>query len=173
MSTIDDGYEEWLAACWEAAKACFAPPEVTRTKEEIEAWLAVRKEAAKVIDPATAKVCRVYGHVFDPYGIAWNDPHPHDWFGGNYFARAPGSNVWVSFSDLPKSVLAELWNRIIKPNAPAVCVSASAALPAFAPFDDGLPNVNLVVAEIMARDTGEPGYAAAVAHGIMKAQSVQ
>ena len=33
-------------------------------------------------------------------------------------------------------------------------------------FDDDLPNVNRLVAKIIARNDGEPGYAAAVAGGI-------
>ena len=63
--------------------------------------------------------------------------------------------MWVSFHDLPKSVVDELWRRLERndPNGPS-------------PFDDDLPNVNRLVAEIMARDDGEPGYAAAVARGI-------
>ena len=59
------------------------------------------------------------------------------------FARAPLSDVWVSFHDLPKSVVDELWRRIERndPDGPS-------------PFDDDdLPNVNWLVAEIMARDT--------------------
>ena len=64
-----------------------------------------------MIDPATAEICRVYGNTCDPYDIAWNDPDQEDWPGGNYFARAPGSDVWVSFSDFSKSASAELWDR--------------------------------------------------------------
>ena len=36
---------------------------MTTPNEEIEAWLAIRKEAAKAIDPATAKVIWEHGQV--------------------------------------------------------------------------------------------------------------
>ena len=129
--------------------------------EKTKAWLAVRKEAAKTINPATAKVICVYGQVIDPYGIFAPFPEECDCIGKNYFARAPGSDTCVSFGDLPQWVVEELWKRIERndPDGPSLT-------------DPDLPNVDRLVVEIMARDDGEPGYAAAVARGIMKAQSV-
>jgi len=130
---------------------------MTIPNEDIEAWLAIRKEAAKAINPATARVTWNWGYVIDPYGILSDISDEEKCIGRNYFARAPLSDVWVSFEDLPESVGHELWKRLERrePNRPS-------------PFDadDGLPGVNQLVAQVMARDEGEPGYAAAVAHGI-------
>src|SRR3954468_12479232 len=42
---------------------------VTDFDEKTKAWLAIRKEAAKAIDPATAEVHYVYGDISDPYGV--------------------------------------------------------------------------------------------------------
>jgi hypothetical protein len=85
--------------------------------EELRNWLALRKEAAKHIDGATAEVDWNYDLVLDPYGI---DPElPEEYrltdecrcVGRNYFARAPGSDVWVSFDDLPDVTREALWRK--------------------------------------------------------------
>lgn len=74
------------------------------TDEEREIWLAIRKEAGLKIDPETAEVDWDYASVADPYGIY---PTPPDdvcvCIGRAYFARAPGSAVWVHFDDLPRA----------------------------------------------------------------------
>ena len=128
---------------------------MTTLDKETEAWLAIRKEAAKAINPATARVFWEHGYIVDPYRILPDLTDEEKCIGRNYFARAPLSEVYVSFHDLPKSVVDELWKRMKDPNSPS-------------PFDeiDDLPKVNQLVAEIMVRNNGEPGYAAAVAHGI-------
>src|SRR4051812_12192426 len=132
---------------------------MTTVNEDIEMWVAIREEAAKSINPATAKVIWQYGQIVNPYGLEPN-PDDADCIGRNYFARAPGSDVWVSFHDLPESVVDELWKRLERndPGGPS-------------PSGPDLPNVNRLVTEIMARDAGEAGYAAGVARGIMKARS--
>lgn len=79
--------------------------------EETKAWLAIRKEVAKAIDPATAEFDWEYGNVVDPYRIYPRDGS--ECIGRNHFARAPGSDVWVSFDDLPESVRDELWKRAV------------------------------------------------------------
>ena len=131
------------------------------TNEEYQGRRAIFKEAAKTINPATAKVMCARVQVIDPYGILDPFPEEGDCIGKDYFARAPGSDIWVVFSDLPQSVVDELWKRIERndPDGPSLT-------------DPDLPNVDRLVVEIMARDDGEPGYAAAVARGIMKAQAV-
>lgn len=120
-----------------------------------KAWLAKRKEAAKAINPGTAKLFWEYGQVGDPYGVYPNPAGEGQCIGRNYFAHAPGSDICVSFHDLPKLVVDELRKRLERndPDGPS-------------PFDPDLPNVDRMVIEIMARDEGEPGYAAAVARGI-------
>jgi len=68
----------------------------------IEQWLQIRKEEGRRIDPETAEVVWVYAQMLDPYGV---DPHLPDecWqVGREYFARSPGSDIWVWFGDLPE-----------------------------------------------------------------------
>jgi hypothetical protein len=73
----------------------------------------IRKEAGVKIDPETADVFWEHGSVRDPYYLF---EHGDDWgednIGRNYFARAPGSDVWVEFGDLPDAVRHRLWERI-------------------------------------------------------------
>ncbi len=82
-------------------------------KAEIEQWLAIRKEAALKIDPETAEVCSFYVQVLDPYGVRdeWELPEEFDCIGHEEFARSPGSDVWVSFSDLPPAVVERIWAK--------------------------------------------------------------
>ena len=59
-----------------------------------------RLEEGRKIDPATAEVKWTYAEIGDPYGDGIE--LPEDWqVGREYFARRPGSEVWVSFRDLP------------------------------------------------------------------------
>jgi hypothetical protein len=66
----------------------------------IEQWLAIRKEAGLQIDADSAEVDWRYGAIFDPYGIDPDLPEELRVAGRVYFARSPGSDVWVSFDDL-------------------------------------------------------------------------
>jgi hypothetical protein len=75
-----------------------------------EQWLALRKDAALRIDRAS-EVRWEYGQTLDPYGIE-SLPKEDRQVGRNYFARAPGSDVWVSFYDLPKAVVERLWDKL-------------------------------------------------------------
>jgi hypothetical protein len=77
---------------------------------EIEKWLAIRKEAGLKIDPETAEVDWNYCQTLDPYGVQdeWELPTEFDQVGREYFARSPGSDVWVSFDDLPDAVREKL-----------------------------------------------------------------
>ena len=54
------------------------------------------------IDPDTAEVDWEYGQTLDPYGVCPDLPEEYQQVGREYFARAPGSEVWVHFGDLPK-----------------------------------------------------------------------
>jgi hypothetical protein len=82
-------------------------------KAEIEQWLAIRKEAALKIDPETAEVDWSWRQTLDPYGVKdeWEHPREFDQVGREYFARSPGSDVWVSFDDLPDAVIEKLRAR--------------------------------------------------------------
>jgi len=79
------------------------------TEDEIKQFRAVRKEAGRHIDPATAEVMWVYAQTLDPYGIK-ELPEECQQIGREYFARSPGSDMWVSFGDLPKDVIDKLWD---------------------------------------------------------------
>jgi hypothetical protein len=89
-----------------AAAAPEAPDQI-----KVKKWLAIRKEAGRKIDPETAEVYWIYGVTGDPYGL---DPLPKDGnpcVGREYFARCPGSDIWVSFDDLPTATHAALWEK--------------------------------------------------------------
>jgi hypothetical protein len=86
----------------------------TSEKAEIEQWLAIRKEAGLKIDPETAEVYWTYGQTLDPYGVCdeWELPEEFDQIGREHFARAPGSDIWVHFRDLPETVRTKVWARL-------------------------------------------------------------
>ena len=70
-----------------------------------------RSEEALRIDPTTAEVDWEYGQVMDPYGIDPDLPDELQCVGRIYFARSPGSSVWVCFYDLPEEIREALWER--------------------------------------------------------------
>jgi hypothetical protein len=76
-----------------------------------EQWLAVRKEAGLLIDPETAEVEWTYALTLDPYGIYPDLPEELQQVGREYFARSPGSNVWVQFGDVPEATRDALWEK--------------------------------------------------------------
>jgi hypothetical protein len=76
----------------------------------VEQWLASRKEAGLKIDPETAEVRWECALVADPYGI-YPVPEEMQWVGRAYFARSPGSDIWVHFHDLPDETREALWGR--------------------------------------------------------------
>jgi len=73
-----------------------------------EIWHALLEIAGRQIDPKNAEVCCRCRQVVDPYGVYPDLPPECDWVGRLYFARNPGSGVWVEFGDLPD---ATLWNK--------------------------------------------------------------
>ncbi len=78
----------------------------------VEQWLTIRKEAGLKIDPETAKVIWDHRQVLDPYGVN-PDLTEEEWcVGRSYFACAPGSDIWVSFYDLPDTTRTALWKRL-------------------------------------------------------------
>jgi hypothetical protein len=74
-------------------------------------WLALLKIAGQQIDPDTAEVFWTYGLTLDPYGVYPDLPEEYQQVGREYFARAPGTKVWVSFHDLPQGTRDRLWAR--------------------------------------------------------------
>lgn len=77
----------------------------------VDQWLKIRKDAGSRIDPETAEVDWWYAQTLDPYGIHPDLPEEYYQVGREYFARSPGSDIWVSFDDLPKVVAKKLWKK--------------------------------------------------------------
>jgi hypothetical protein len=84
---------------------------VTANQKAVEEWLASRKEAALRIDSETAEVDWCYAQTLDPYGVLPDLPKECKQVGREYFARAPGSDIWVWFGDLPDVTRNALWSR--------------------------------------------------------------
>lgn len=80
-------------------------------KGVVEQWLTIRKEAGQQIDPETAEVDWNYAYTLDPYGVDPDLPEELQQVGREYFARSPGSDVWVSFHDLPDATRDALWKK--------------------------------------------------------------
>jgi hypothetical protein len=92
--------------------------ETTKTTEpcatvtiKSERFYALMKLAGQLIDPATAEVTWIYAQTFDPYGIHPDLPEDWEQIGREHFARNPGSDVWVSFGDLPEATRDALWEK--------------------------------------------------------------
>jgi hypothetical protein len=74
-------------------------------------WLAIRKKAGRKIDPETAEVMWDYRDCEDPYELGLEIPEKYRCVGREYFARSPGSDIWVWFGDLPAATWDALWNK--------------------------------------------------------------
>jgi hypothetical protein len=83
----------------------------TGNELSVEQWLAIRKEAGLRIDPATADVMWCHALTLDPYGVKPDLPEEYHQVGREYFARAPGSDIWVLFGDLPEETARRLWEK--------------------------------------------------------------
>jgi hypothetical protein len=91
--------------------AQYADAQKGALSKEVKKWLAIRKEAGLHIDPKTAEVTWEYAQTLDPYGIDPDLPEEMQQIGREYFARAPGSDVWVWFGDLPEATREALWEK--------------------------------------------------------------
>ena len=80
-------------------------------KTSVEDWLAIRKEEGRKIDPSTAEWGLCYAQVVDPYDVYSEIPEECDCIGREYFARRPGSEIWVAFSDLSEETRSTLSHR--------------------------------------------------------------
>jgi hypothetical protein len=79
--------------------------------EDKKAFYIERNEAGFKIDPETAEVTWWYAQTLDPYGIHPDLPKKFQQVGREYFARAPGSDIWVVFGDLPEATREALWSK--------------------------------------------------------------
>ena len=83
-----------------------------RTVEVTAKYLkALRKAVGRQIDPETAEVFWTYAQTLDPYGDDPNLPEELQQVGREYFARSPGSDVWILFGDLPDATRDVLWKK--------------------------------------------------------------
>ena len=87
---------------------------VNKTVDEltIEQWLQIRKEEGRKINPDIAEVSWHYAPTSDPYGIYRDLPEVCQQVGPVHIARSPGSDMWVSFCDLPDETRERLWERL-------------------------------------------------------------
>jgi hypothetical protein len=72
---------------------------------------ALRKAVGLQIDPETAEVEWIYAQVLDPYGELPDLPEECRQIGRDYFARSPGSDLWIWFGDLPEATRVALWAK--------------------------------------------------------------
>ena len=83
----------------------------TWAEKDVKKWLAIRKKAGLQIDPKTAEVHSTYAQTMDPYGVVPDLPEECYQVGREYFARSPGSDIWVWFGDLPSATQNALWKK--------------------------------------------------------------
>jgi hypothetical protein len=81
---------------------------------------AFRKRAGLRIDPETAELHWEYGETLDPYGDWAHTPDELSQIGRELFARAPGTDVWIHFHDLPDATREALWKRIERNGSSAI-----------------------------------------------------
>jgi hypothetical protein len=81
------------------------------SEAERENFREVRRQAGLLMNPSTAEVTWWYVQDMDPYGIDPELPEQYHCISRGYFARAPKSDIWVCFDDLPKSSHDALWEK--------------------------------------------------------------
>ena len=64
-----------------------------------------RREAGRKIDPATALVTVAHRYLLDPYDDGYFIPLEARCMGAVEFARAPDSDEWIDFADLPEATV--------------------------------------------------------------------
>ena len=74
-------------------------------------YLDALRKAAGLQIPETAEVCWRYAQMEDPYGDGIHIPEECDQVGREYFARIPGTNVWILFRDLPDATADALFEK--------------------------------------------------------------
>ena len=89
-----------------------------KTDDEIEReeWLAIRKAAGRKIDPETAEIDCKHGQIWDPYALYPELAEEFPEVGWIFFARSPGSDIWVEFGDLPVATRGALWEKLAFPS---------------------------------------------------------
>jgi hypothetical protein len=96
-------------------------------------WRALLKIAGQQIDPDTVEVEWNYALTLDPYGVNPDLPAELQQVGREYFARAPGTAVWVSFDDLPDETLRRLRARRSRNQERTIVADSSEVCPSWVP----------------------------------------
>jgi hypothetical protein len=99
----------------EDREACLPWSRDEFTPEQLQEWLASRKQVADAIDIETCEIGWWYANVLDPYGIheALGELRDDEMcVGRNRFVRSPASRGWVSTHDLPPDKFEALDARI-------------------------------------------------------------
>jgi hypothetical protein len=105
---ISDVLREACARTMAARAEAIAGADSKPSDIPIEEFLAIRKSAGLKIDARSAEVTWCYAQTLDPYGI-YELPEEYQQVGREYFARAPESDIWVCFGDLPRETRNALW----------------------------------------------------------------
>ena len=85
--------------------------EKTSAARELEQWLAVRKEAGLKIDPEDGRSRLDVRADTRSLWVGPELPEEYQQVGREYFARSPGSDIWVWFGDLPEATRDALWEK--------------------------------------------------------------
>ena len=81
------------------------------TKDELQRWVASRKEAGRVIDIETCELGRWGAYDCDVYGVRDLPPEMQQ-IGTNRYVRSPTSNGWINEEDLPVEKAHAMYVRI-------------------------------------------------------------
>jgi hypothetical protein len=92
--------------------------DVTTVEVTVKYLEALRQAVGLHIDPETAEVAWIYAQTLDPYGDDPNLPEECRQIGREYFARSPGSDLWILFDDLPKATCDALWKKHTEKQGP-------------------------------------------------------
>ena len=75
----------------------------------VQGHLALRRQEGRKIDPRTAEVTVRYVNIFDPYGVCGDLLDEFAYVSKMEFARAPGTEIWIAYPDLPEATRNALW----------------------------------------------------------------
>jgi hypothetical protein len=102
---------EYLSSLDEEARTKPNKKRISTVEVTVDYLNALRREVGRHIDPETAEVDGVYAEVCNPYGDKLDLPDELQCVGQDYFARSPGSKVWIWFHDLPGATADRLWKK--------------------------------------------------------------
>ena len=81
--------------------------------EDVTAYLAARKEEAKLIDPENCELFEDYRSLTEPYGVFGR---PTDWMGWELFVRnLQPDGKWVWIGDVPEATYKALMKTMSEP----------------------------------------------------------